>query len=1186
MNTKTPVYIGLALASVLCVSKVSGQTNVGQWDFKKGDLSATVGSDLGPLSYADGPNGTSSNLTIYGTTTALGVPPIAGVVTNIMKFPNGDGIGFGLGYFIPTPPANGGGSLVNDYTVVVDVLYTNAGLFRPIVQMDNGSLDDIEAFLGLNVFDQIAVTNTEGAGLPSEASGDILPNTWYRLGFVYDHDVGEIDVYTNGAQAGSVIVGSGQSTLDGPYALFTGGLPLFSSYATNVAGFANSVQIRDAALNAGQIAALGGPSATGIPITIPHVGTFVQSKDPLFNDQNVLPVPMINLVLNQGDTEVVSNSIEVFLDGTLIPSAEVPTPPTFAITASSTNLMAPGSIHEVTVAWVDNFAGAASNSWPFSVFDYQVLNLPQPFFLETFDEVTNGGLPAGWYATNQTTVQGTNYDLCDPLSAPYENWLVLSTNQICGSGSCAGKGFESDATNQPPIELNGALINNLASNQFLFFESDNRCSGGCFGQAGFVFTPDFDCSSQSNVYVCFNSLWMQNRNSFGSLEYSIDQGANWLPALYCIADSDGNNFSTSGGGGGGARVGGAIIKTNGVVDVTATFETWYDDQAGYPTTNFMDFAHWMAAPVSEADVPFIQGFPDDGANYTTTGGGVVRSQWIGKEIEQIRLISADFQPHVRFRFGYEGRCSWYWGIDNFGLYSINTPDIAVQPQSVSVDDTSSATFSVVATGASPITYQWQFDGTNIAQATNSSYSISSTDPGNAGSYTVLVGNPFGPLVSDPAVLTVYTTPVLTQGPVGEIADPGATVTFTANANGGLPLSYLWFFNGALIQNSTTPALALNGLKASQSGNYTVAVSNNFGAVTSTIAILNVWSGPITSNLVVHLPFDGNFNDTSGQNNNASYATNGPDADPIPTFVPGKIGQAFQYTTTTNASIQEYATLGYPLDLQFGASNDFSVSFWVNYTNQNDDLPFICNKDWNSSSDVGWGVFCQSGGNFRINVTGPNLGADKYSETDTPTDVRGGDWHNIAVSFQRAPFGSSAFVYAYLDGDLVSKHSMGVVGSIDTFDLAWTNEQAFNFYAPDYADGDTFLPDNQLTWAVNIGQDGTGVYHDQGSAHDINAKIDDVGIWGRALTANEAKAIFQAGSLGQDLTTAFATEVTVTVVSPTTLQLTWSGSPTVKLQTTATLSPPNWQDVPGTLGASSATVSSTGTAAFFRLAQLP
>jgi len=42
-----------------------------------------------------------------------------------------------------------------------------------------------------------------------------------------------------------------------------------------------------------------------------------------------------------------------------------------------------------------------------------------------------------------------------------------------------------------------------------------------------------------------------------------------------------------------------------------------------------------------------------------------------KRIELYRLPQADNQPHVRFRFGHAGTDSWYFGVDNFGLYSIS-----------------------------------------------------------------------------------------------------------------------------------------------------------------------------------------------------------------------------------------------------------------------------------------------------------------------------------------------------------------------------------------------------------------------------------------------------------------------------------------------------------------------------------
>ena len=545
----------------------------------------------------------------------------------------------------------------------------------------------------------------------------------------------------------------------------------------------------------------------------------------------------------------------------------------------------------------------------------------------------------------------------------------------------------------------------------------------------------------------------------------------------------------------------------GLIDVFATFGTPRSDQAYN-----LAYSNFIGAVVSTNLIPFISPRRND-------------DPVSSKRIEIIRIAQADNQSHVRFRFGQAGTSSWFFGIDDFGLYSINSPVISSQPVSQAVDAGTPVSFSVAATGLSPFTYQWDFSGKPILNATNSTYTIASVLPGNAGLYTVVVQNADGPTISSPAQLTVFTTPVINASPSGEIADTGATVTFGVSATGGQPLTYSWYFNGSLYSSSTSAPLVLPDLQASSAGNYEVVVGNSYGSVTSSIAVLKVWSGPIISNLVVHLPFDGNFNDTSGRGNNAAYAINGPNANSSPTFLPGKIGQAFQYTTTIDASIQEYATLLYPPDLQFGATNDFSVSMWVNYTNQSDDLPFISNKDWNSSSDQGWGIFCQSGGNFRINVTGPNLGLDKYSETDTPDDVRGGLWRNIVVSFQRAPFGSSAFVYAYLDGVLVSKHPMNVVGTIDTFALPFQQEQG--------------VPDNQSTWAVNIGQDGTGVYHDQGSAYNIAALIDDVGIWRRALTANEALGIYEAGEAGNDFTFAPTTELSVVKVG-TTLQFTWLG----------------------------------------------
>lgn len=69
------------------------------------------------------------------------------------------------------------------------------------------------------------------------------------------------------------------------------------------------------------------------------------------------------------------------------------------------------------------------------------------------------------------------------------------------------------------------------------------------------------------------------------------------------------------------------------------------------------------------------------------------------------------------------------------------PSINTQPLSRIVNPGSNVTFTVVASGIAPLTYQWQFEGNNIAGATTSSYVRLNAQSGTAGIYTVVVSNP-------------------------------------------------------------------------------------------------------------------------------------------------------------------------------------------------------------------------------------------------------------------------------------------------------------------------------------------------------------------------------------------------------------------------------------------------------------
>jgi hypothetical protein len=83
------------------------------------------------------------------------------------------------------------------------------------------------------------------------------------------------------------------------------------------------------------------------------------------------------------------------------------------------------------------------------------------------------------------------------------------------------------------------------------------------------------------------------------------------------------------------------------------------------------------------------------------------------------------------------------------------PTITTQPASQTVTAGQTATFSVVATGTAPLSYQWQQNGVNIAGATSSSYTTPATTTAQSGTtFDVVVSNSAGSVTSTSATLTV------------------------------------------------------------------------------------------------------------------------------------------------------------------------------------------------------------------------------------------------------------------------------------------------------------------------------------------------------------------------------------------------------------------------------------------------
>ncbi|HEY5909399.1 MAG TPA: immunoglobulin domain-containing protein [Verrucomicrobiae bacterium] len=176
-------------------------------------------------------------------------------------------------------------------------------------------------------------------------------------------------------------------------------------------------------------------------------------------------------------------------------------------------------------------------------------------------------------------------------------------------------------------------------------------------------------------------------------------------------------------------------------------------------------------------------------------------------------------------------------IGAFESEASSAPVILVQPADQPVPQSAAATFRVNAVGATPLYYQWRFNGIPITGATASAYQVSSATSVNEGPYDVVITNSVGSAQSLPAYIRLV--PSISLQPTNRAVPPGAGTVFSVTASGDPPLSYLWSFAGAPISGATSSVLTLTNVQPDDIGAYNVQVTNPYGSIWSGVARLEL-----------------------------------------------------------------------------------------------------------------------------------------------------------------------------------------------------------------------------------------------------------------------------------------------------------------------------------------------------------
>lgn len=162
--------------------------------------------------------------------------------------------------------------------------------------------------------------------------------------------------------------------------------------------------------------------------------------------------------------------------------------------------------------------------------------------------------------------------------------------------------------------------------------------------------------------------------------------------------------------------------------------------------------------------------------------------------------------------------------------------IKTQPASVQVPVSTGFSLTVEAEGDGSLGYQWFKNGNPLPGAFDRTLTVNWAQPSSAGVYHVVVNNDVSSATSEPAVVSVVAPPLVHLSPSHRAIEEGGSAVFTAWVSGA---GWWQWSKDGLALNVTNLTLRIENAKVSDSGTYTLTVTNLAGkAVASAVLLVN------------------------------------------------------------------------------------------------------------------------------------------------------------------------------------------------------------------------------------------------------------------------------------------------------------------------------------------------------------